>query len=331
MVTIEISAEIFKVLEISDKNMEFTVNMEFKQTWNDTRLSFTDGIVKEIGVGSEFAKNFWIPDTIFYNEKRKSIPENLNDSQMFLKIQSSGAITLSRRLQVTPTCLMDLHMYPLDSQICSLEIQSSGHSVEDIQHAWVDGNNSVWLVSPDMPHNNFRILGVVLGEKEVEQMSGIYKRLVVNIKMSRRWGYFVKTFYIPASASVFLSWLALTIPPKHATARVVLTTGMLCTTGMLHRQVSGMTAPVPYLTAADIFGGGCYLLIVWSLVVSVVAISVGSNNTRRKEEKLLQSAVKCLLGRWADLLGLLTLPLLIGVLGRKYWDMFQLDILLAEL
>jgi len=176
LVTIGISAEIFKVLEISDKNMEFTVNMEFKQTWNDARLSFTDGLVKEIGVGPEFAKNFWIPDTFFANEKLRSIPEHLEENQMFLKIQSSGAITLSRRLTVTATCMMDLHSFPLDNQVCSLEIQSSGHSVQDIQHAWLAGNASVWMIMPDMPHNNFRVLGIGLSERESEQMSGKYKQ-----------------------------------------------------------------------------------------------------------------------------------------------------------
>ena len=185
LVTIGISAEIFKVLEISDKSMEFTMNMEFKQTWNDTRLSFTDGLVKEIGVGPEFAKNFWIPDTFFANEKLRSIPEHLEENQMFLKIQSSGAITLSRRLTVTATCMMDLHSFPLDNQVCSLEIQSSGHSVQDIQHAWLAGNASVWMIMPDMPHNNFRVLGVGLGEREADQMSGKYKQLVVDIRMAR--------------------------------------------------------------------------------------------------------------------------------------------------
>ena len=63
--------------------MEFTVSMEFKQTWNDTRLSFEvgDGTVKEIGVGAEFAKNFWVPDTFFANEKSSSIPKHLTDTK----------------------------------------------------------------------------------------------------------------------------------------------------------------------------------------------------------------------------------------------------------
>ena len=58
LVTIGISAEIFRVLDISDKNMEFTVSMEFKQTWNDTRLSFEvgDGTVKEIGVAQSLRR-----------------------------------------------------------------------------------------------------------------------------------------------------------------------------------------------------------------------------------------------------------------------------------
>ena len=281
-------------MDVSDKNMDFTVKMDFKQSWNDPRLSFEDGegVVKEIGVGAEFAKNFWVPDTFFANEKKATIPGHLADSDMFLQLQSSGKILLSRRLTVTASCEMDLHEFPLDYQVCGLEIESFGHSVQDIELGWMDGNDSVRMFSADMPNNLFTVEQITLREKKFKLISGICKTLVMDMKMRRRWGYFVKTFYIPVGVSVIMSWLAFFISPRHVTARVILGLGMLFSAMLLQIQAVGMTASVSHMTAADLYGGGCCMLIIMSLVVSVVASCTKSEDKKNRKLQETEGIVK---------------------------------------
>ena len=198
---------------------------------------------------------------------------------------------------MTASCQMDLRKFPLDSQVCSLEIQSSGHSVQDMQHSWLAGNSSVRMLSPDMPNNPFTVGGIMLREGNTELMSGIYKTLMVDIKMKRRLGHFVKTFYIPVGVSVIISWLSFLIPPHHATARVVIGLGMLFIVVMLEMNAAGMTSSVAYVTAGDMFGGGCCLLIIMSLVVSILAICAGGGQQKSKKltdkEGILKSKDSC--------------------------------------
>ena len=70
-VRVDISVEVFNIVDVSDERKEFTLSYEITQVWNDTRLAFQsiDSNTEEITVGGDFVKNFWIPDTCFVNEK----------------------------------------------------------------------------------------------------------------------------------------------------------------------------------------------------------------------------------------------------------------------
>ena len=47
------------------------------------------------------------------------------------------------RLTVKATCPMDLSYFPMDSQLCTLEIESYGYTMADLVYSWHDGLNSV--------------------------------------------------------------------------------------------------------------------------------------------------------------------------------------------
>ena len=62
---------ILSIGDLSEKFMDFTFDMYFRQYWSDPRLSFDKsnfGISKLV-VGAEYIKLIWVPDTFFVNEK----------------------------------------------------------------------------------------------------------------------------------------------------------------------------------------------------------------------------------------------------------------------
>ena len=68
---------------------------------------------------------------------------------MFFRITSDGDVLRSIRLTVTATCPMNLQNFPLDSQMCTVEIESFGYTMADLKYAWNDGETSVKM-SPDV-------------------------------------------------------------------------------------------------------------------------------------------------------------------------------------
>ena len=56
----------------------------------------------------------------------------------FIRISPNGRISYSQRLTVKARCQMDLRKFPLDSQICPLEIGSFGHDASQMVYRYVD-------------------------------------------------------------------------------------------------------------------------------------------------------------------------------------------------
>ena len=123
--------------------MDFTLNMYFRQFWHDYRLAFEQRFdLNKIVVSAEYMKNIWVPDTFFPNAKSSHNHKATVDSH-FLRIMYTGNILRSDRLTGKASCPLDLQYFPLDKQLCYFNIESFGHTTEDIRYRWEDGEHSV--------------------------------------------------------------------------------------------------------------------------------------------------------------------------------------------
>ncbi len=80
--------------------------------------------------------NLWHPDTHILNAKTSHRPETVT------KIRSSGDVETRTRLTSTISCPMDLRLFPMDRQVCSIIIQSSAHLNTELTYHWKYGNKS---------------------------------------------------------------------------------------------------------------------------------------------------------------------------------------------
>ncbi|XP_039309860.1 gamma-aminobutyric acid receptor subunit beta isoform X5 [Solenopsis invicta] len=137
---------------------DFTLDFYFRQFWTDPRLAFKPRAgVETLSVGSEFIKNIWVPDTFFVNEKQ-SYFHIATTSNEFIRIHHSGSITRSIRLTITASCPMNLQYFPMDRQLCHIEIESFGYTMRDIRYKWNSGLQSVGI-SNEVELPQFRVLG----------------------------------------------------------------------------------------------------------------------------------------------------------------------------
>ena len=76
---------------------DFTLDMYFRQFWQDPRLSFErkPGMDKLV-VGAEYISLIWVPDTFFVNEKTAYFHAATTDNQ-FVRIFHTGDILRSIR------------------------------------------------------------------------------------------------------------------------------------------------------------------------------------------------------------------------------------------
>lgn len=65
----------------------------------------------------------WMPDLFFSNEKEGHF-HNIIMPNVYIRIFPNGSVLYSIRISLTLACPMNLKLYPLDRQICSLRMAS---------------------------------------------------------------------------------------------------------------------------------------------------------------------------------------------------------------
>jgi len=327
-VSVEVLMDILEVTDISDVNTDFTVVMDLSQTWTDPRLSFNDGegtTVEQFRAGEDLTKSFWIPDTTFHNvrDQNKVLSSSIADT--VLLIEASGQITLTRRITATASCEMDLQNFPHDCQACSLEIQSFGHSQEDIQYAWKNSNDSVrsW---EKLSTSSFLVLNVTQERSVSEQMSGKFSRLSLVFDLRRNYGFYLKCIYLPAIICIILTWVSFLLPTQQTNARIFMVVISLLVVVLLEVQSSWMTAQTPYFTALDLYLWWCCATILVSLGLTLLVAYLEQGTSRYSVENKVEvvdgscQGLKRWIGpNWVDRIGLIVYLVVFLLFNIGYW------------
>jgi len=264
-VTVGVTMFVLSISELSEVGMDFTLDMYFRQFWQDPRLSFErrPGLDKLV-VGAEYIKLIWVPDTFFVNEKTAYFHDATTDNQ-FVRIFHTGDILRSIRLTITASCPMDLQYFPMDSQLCYIEIESFGYTMSDIRYKWNDGLNSV-QVSGDVSLPQFKVLGHRQKTIEASLSTGNYSRLACEIQFVRSMGYYLIQIYIPSSLIVVISWVSFWLNRGATPARVGLGVTTVLTMTTLISSTNSALPKISYVKSIDVYLAACFFMVFASLL-----------------------------------------------------------------
>mgnify|MGYP005985759847 FL=1 len=165
----------------------------------------------------------------------RSFLHDVTERNKLVRLNGDGAITYGMRFTTTLACMMDLHYYPLDSQNCTVEIESceiveirdwdnfsgfpDGYTVLDVLMYWKD-TPVRGVEEAELPQ--FTIIGYETNDRKERLATGIYQRLSLSFKLQRNIGYFVFQTYLPSILIVMLSWVSFWINHEATSARVAL-------------------------------------------------------------------------------------------------------------
>ncbi|MED6282919.1 Gamma-aminobutyric acid receptor subunit alpha-4 [Ilyodon furcidens] len=80
---------------VSDVEMEYTMDVFFRQTWVDRRLMY-EGPVEILRLNNLMVTKVWTPDTFFRNGKR-SVAHNMTAPNKLFRIMKNGTILYTMR------------------------------------------------------------------------------------------------------------------------------------------------------------------------------------------------------------------------------------------
>ncbi|KAI0218532.1 Gamma-aminobutyric acid receptor subunit beta [Lamellibrachia satsuma] len=250
--------------QLSDPVEDFTLDVYFRQHWSDPRLRFREE-EDELCISNEMLSKIWWPDTFFANAKKANF-HFATTKNAFLRIKPSGEITQSLRLTVQAMCNMDLTYFPMDSQICSLEIESYGYSTKDIAYRWRDGAVKSVGLHKDVQLPQFNVQGYRTNERLIELSTGNYSRLACELFFVRSLGYYVIQIYIPSCLIVVLSWVSFWLSRDAVPARVALGITTVLTMTTLISSTNASLPKISYLKSIDVYLVTCFFMVFASLL-----------------------------------------------------------------
>ena len=126
--------------------------------WQDDRLAFRQYTNKTTDrpycVDSKLLDKLWRPDIFFVDSKQQRRHNVIRDN-LFLDVRPSGEMMVSERLTVKLSCFMNYRMFPFDSQVCPILIESYAYRDYQMLLHWRD--NDPIQFNPDLQLAEFTL------------------------------------------------------------------------------------------------------------------------------------------------------------------------------
>ncbi|XP_011305255.1 glutamate-gated chloride channel isoform X5 [Fopius arisanus] len=267
------------IATISDIKMEYSVQLTFREQWLDERLRFNDfgGRLKYLTLTE--STRVWMPDLFFSNEKEGHF-HNIIMPNVYIRIFPNGSVLYSIRISLTLACPMNLKLYPLDRQICSLRMASYGWTTDDLVFLWKEGDPVQVVKNLHLPR--FTLEKFWTDYCNSKTNTGEYSCLKVDLHFKREFSYYLIQIYIPCCMLVIVSWVSFWLDQSAVPARVSLGVTTLLT---MATQTSGINAslpPVSYTKAIDVWTGVC-LTFVFGALLEFALVNYASRSDMHRE------------------------------------------------
>ncbi|XP_077984025.1 gamma-aminobutyric acid receptor subunit alpha-2-like [Glandiceps talaboti] len=258
---------------IQEVDMEYHLDVFFRQRWNDPRLAYDDPY-KILSLNTVMLESIWYPDTYFVNGK-KSYGHNITTPNRLFRIYPNGDVLYTQRLTVIPECKMHFENYPMDRQVCPLVFGSNSFSTEDILYSW---HPDKVKMSPHSRLSQFRLMDNTVGEFTiVSDRIGNRSVLIAHFFLQRDIGYFLIQIYVPCILVTMSSWVTFWLNPEATPARVALGVLTILAITTLGWSMKDNLPKVSYAKAMDWYLALCFTFALGSLV-EFAAVNFFSKN-----------------------------------------------------
>ncbi|XP_071087615.1 glycine receptor subunit alpha-2-like isoform X1 [Haliotis cracherodii] len=278
---VDVSLFINNIDSISEQTMEFSLNAFVVQEWKDKRLEFLGLIDAEyLELDTKLMDGVWVPDLYFSNEKRASFHSVTVPNKM-LHLYSDGHVVYKLRVSLTASCPMQLQKYPMDSQMCSLLVQSFAFSKRSLMFKWKDEDPVKRRLKLQLPQ--FSLSDIETRNCTEEDENGNFTCIAVDFHLQRNIGFYMIQIYIPSMLIVLLSWVSFWLNVDAVPARISL--GILTVLTMTTQKSMAISSlpRVSYVKAIDVWMAACLCFVFASLLEFALVNVMDRRQVKRRQ------------------------------------------------
>lgn len=294
--------KILAVFSVDVRNMDYYVDALLRQRWTDPRLAW-DKIPKYANytipiVSPKLKEQLWLPDLFFRNGKdgylhKMTLPNYL------LRVYPDGGVLYSQKITMRFACQMDLQLFPMDEQICDINIGSYGYTLQELRFAWTE-TKAVELAD-DLQLSEFNTpatFETIDCSAQASTKTGNYTCLLATFQLSRQLSSYLVTTYIPNILIIMVSWVGFWVSVDAAPARVPL--GLLCLQGLSTQAVSiSSSLPrVSYIKAIDLWLISSIIFVVSVMAEYAVALTIMKRERQASWKQGVRKIVREELAHW---------------------------------
>ncbi|XP_050419704.1 glycine receptor subunit alpha-3-like [Adelges cooleyi] len=248
---------------ISPVTMDYEVDLYLRQKWQDARLKHPD-ITESLDLNDpNLVKAIWKPEVYFPNAKHAEF-QFVTVPNVLIRIKPDGDILYMLRLKLTFSCMMDLSKFPLDNQICTMEVASFSKTIEELRLEWKTTNPVIMAKGLRMPQ--FEIVDIVPSDCQESFQIGNYSCLVAQFYLSRSVGFHLVQSYLPTMLIVVISWVSFWMDVDSVPGRTTLGVTTLLAVGSQSSGIQSGLPQVSYVKAIDVWMGTCTAFVFCALL-----------------------------------------------------------------
>ncbi|KAM6980889.1 gamma-aminobutyric acid receptor subunit alpha-4 [Aplochiton taeniatus] len=268
---------------VSDVEMEYTMDVFFRQTWVDRRLRY-EGPIEILRLNNLMVTKVWTPDTFFRNGKR-SVAHNMTAPNRLFRIMKNGTILYTMRLTINAGCPMKLVDFPMDGHACPLKFGSYAYPKTEMIYTWTKGPQHSVEVPPESSSLvQYDLIGHTVSSETVTSITGEYVVMTVHFHLKRKMGYFMIQTYIPCIMTVILSQVSFWINKESVPARTVFGITTVLTMTTLSISARHSLPKVSYATAMDWFIAVCFAF-VFSALIEFAAVNYFTHAQMERDKR----------------------------------------------
>ena len=258
--------------------MSFECGVVVMLKWRDVRLSYNNLFDGYTTLDKEEVDKIWKPSLTLKNSleyasittNEKFLIQILKQNEGILKNEKSlyetisydgktNYIILTAEFDDHFGCSYQLHDYPFDSQVCTIDISSSSNIVSDI--ILVPGRITFSGLSKTLPQFAFNIGTITANE------NGTFIRGTIQLK--RIPFYHILCTYLPTVCILIMAIITLYIDESHFDATIMVALTAMLVLYTLFQRVSSNMPPTAYVKFLDVWLIFCLIMPFLIFIVEV--------------------------------------------------------------
>ncbi|XP_054463248.1 5-hydroxytryptamine receptor 3A-like [Anoplopoma fimbria] len=187
---------LYGILQVDEKFQTITSHIWIQMRWTNEFLTWNPSAFCGINSMTIPRSRLWIPDVNIHEDA--SDTGTIQNSPV-VTLSFKGVVLVNTRQRLTSTCLLNLILFPFDTQLCNFTFTSMNSGADTIKLGTVYNDTQLTEVSEQImvTRGEWQLVSLEILEYSVARESGSRSKLVYTVKIARKPMLYVIIFIVP--------------------------------------------------------------------------------------------------------------------------------------